>query len=102
MAGPRTKAESPDRTAAEALAVAALTYLAGEPDELGRFLALTGLGPDNLRRAARDRDFLAAVIEHITADEPFLLRCAEALSVSPEALDRARRELSPPSDWNDS
>jgi hypothetical protein len=100
MAGPRTKAESPDRTAAEALAIATLAYLAGEPEELERFLAVTGLGPDNLRRAAKDRDFLAAVLDHVTAYEPLLLRCAAALSLSPAALDRARRELSPPSDWD--
>jgi Protein of unknown function (DUF3572) len=43
-----------DRHAAEALAVAALGFIASEPERLGRFLAMTGIGPDSLRAAARE------------------------------------------------
>ena len=35
-----SKRDRADREAAESLAIQALTYLAGEPDRLGRFLAL--------------------------------------------------------------
>ena len=45
--------------AAEALAIAALTFIAEEPERLGRFLALTGIGPESLRAAAREPGFLA-------------------------------------------
>src|SRR4029450_7460703 len=43
-----------DRHAAEALAVAALGFIAGEPERLGRFLAMTGIGPDSIRAAGRE------------------------------------------------
>jgi hypothetical protein len=45
--------------AAAALAVAALAYLAGDPEHLERFLALTGISPGDIRAAAREPDFAA-------------------------------------------
>ena len=38
-----------------------------EPEQLGRFLAATGIGPDQIRNAARDRSFLAGVLDHLPA-----------------------------------
>ena len=38
----------------ENLAVQALAFLAADPERLGRFLAVTGIGPDAIRRAAAD------------------------------------------------
>ena len=38
--------------AASALAVTALSFIAGEPERLGRFLATTGIGPESIREAA--------------------------------------------------
>ena len=49
------------REAAEALGIQALAYLAGDPERLGRFLALSGLGPETIRAAAHDPGFLAGV-----------------------------------------
>jgi hypothetical protein len=71
------------REAAEALAVQALAYLAGDPEHLGRFLALSGLGPDTIRAAAGDRSFLAGVIEYVTSDESLLIAFTEHAQVSP-------------------
>ena len=48
-----------DRSAAETLALKVLTFLAGESDELGRFLALSGLLPEELRERAGDKLLLA-------------------------------------------
>ena len=48
------------QAAAEQLAIAALGFIAGEPEQLGRFLAMSGIGPDSLRDAAREPRFLAA------------------------------------------
>src|SRR5664279_3932739 len=42
------------REGAEATAVAALGFLAAEPERLSRFVALSGLEIANLRRAAQD------------------------------------------------
>ena len=50
----RSSKDRARREAAEALAVAALAFLASEPEHLGGFLAATGVGPDQIRNAARD------------------------------------------------
>jgi hypothetical protein len=81
------------RAAAEDLAIAALGFIAAEPERLGRFLALTGIGPDSLRAAARELQFLAGVLDHIAADEELLLAFAAESDVDPEAVMRAREVL---------
>ena len=57
------------REAAETLAIAALGYLAAEPEQLGGFLAATGIGPEQIRKAARDREFLSGVLDYFSGDE---------------------------------
>src|SRR5215510_15328044 len=84
------------RTAAEDLAVAALGFIAGEPERLGRFLALSGIGPDSIRAAAREPQFLAGVLDHITSDERLLLAFATENDIDPEAAMRARDVLAGP------
>jgi hypothetical protein len=78
------------QAAAEELAIAALGFIAGEPEQLGRFLAMTGIGPDSLREAARAPRFLAGVLDHVAADEALLLAFAAAKEIDPEAVMRAR------------
>ena len=78
------------QAAAEELAIAALGFIAGEPEQLGRFLAMTGIGPDSLREAARTPRFLAGVLDHVAADEALLLAFAAAKEIDPEAVMRAR------------
>ena len=56
---------STGRDAAEMLAIEALAFLAGEPEELGRFLALAGIGAETLRSAAADPGFLAGVLDYL-------------------------------------
>jgi hypothetical protein len=82
----------------EQLAVAALGFLAVEPDRLSRFLSLSGLGPHNLRVAAADPGFLAGVLDYLVADEPLLVAFAADQGRPPEAIVAARRALggSPP------
>jgi hypothetical protein len=75
---------------AETLAVAALSYLAAEPDRLAAFLAETGIGPETVRGAAADPGFLPAVLDHLIAREPMLLAFAQETEVSPEAVVAAR------------
>jgi hypothetical protein len=84
-----------NRADAEEMAVKALTFLAGDGERLARFLALTGLGPDTLRAAAGSPGFLAAVLDHVVADEALLTGLAEALGERPEAIVEARRALAP-------
>jgi hypothetical protein len=78
---------------AEGLAIAALAFLAGRPEELARFLALSGIEPGRIRSAAAAPGFLAAVLEHISSDESLLLAFAADGNLSPAAIGEARRSL---------
>src|SRR5258705_10938678 len=71
------------QAAAEDLAIAALGFIAGEPERLGRFLAMTGIGPDSIRAAAREPQFLLGVLDHLAADEPLLLAFAAGNASEP-------------------
>ena len=81
------------RAAAEALAVEALGFLAAEPERLGRFLAVTGIGPDEIRDAAREPHFLAGLLDHIASDESMLIEFAAHAKIKPDAVLRAATAL---------
>ena len=67
--------------------------LAAEPERIGPFLAATGLDPSNLRAAAAEPGFLAAVLEHIGSSDSLLLEFAENLRLNPELVGEACRLL---------
>ncbi len=75
------------------VAIAALAFIAQEPERLGRFLALSGLGPDFLRAAAGQPDFLAGVLDHVLGDETLLLAFAQHADINPEEVTRAHRAV---------
>jgi len=78
------------RAEAEDLAIAALGFIAGEPERLGRFLAMTGIGPDSIRAAAREPRFLLGVLDHLAADELLLLAFAAENGIDPGEVIKAR------------
>jgi len=84
---------STDRAAGESLAVSALAFLAADGDRLERFLAVTGLGPQNLRGAAADPGFYGSVLGYLVADEPLLLEFAAQAGRRPEEVVRALERL---------
>ena len=75
--------------AAESLAIQALAFLAADDARLGRFLAVTGIGPQDIRAAANEPQFLAGVLEYLTGDEPLLLEFAAQAGASPTEITRA-------------
>lgn len=81
------------RDAAEAMALQAFAFLAEEPERLGRFLSLTGLGPEDLRRALTTPGLQAAVLEHLRSDESLLLVFAATAGVPPEMVAEAEQLL---------
>jgi hypothetical protein len=87
------KAALDAREAAESVAIAALAYIAGEPEQLGRFLAITGIGPDQIRQAAREPRFLAGVLEHVMGDERLLMAFAEQSGIEPATIGKAQEAL---------
>ena len=78
---------------AEGIAIAALGFIAGDPVLLPRFLSLTGIEAGQIRAAARSRGFLAGVLDFICAHEPTLVAFAEASSIDPAKVARARQRL---------
>lgn len=74
---------------AEGLAVQALTFIACEPERLGRFLAMTGIAPDEIRAASGEPGFLAGVLEHLAGDERLLTAFAAEADVDPSVVGKA-------------
>ncbi len=95
----KSQKDTPAAEAAEATAVAILGWLAGEPELLSRFLALTGVAPSDVRNAANDPGFLAGIVDFLMSHEPDLLAFCEATETKPEAVVHAHAVLSGPSDW---
>jgi Protein of unknown function (DUF3572) len=75
--------------AAASLAVAALTFIAAEPERLDRFLTLTGVDPGDIRDAARNPGFLLGVLEHLASDETLLIAFANQNEIDPDEVMRA-------------
>ena len=69
--------------------------LAGRPEELGRFLALTGIDPACLRQSAAEPGFLGGVLDFLLQDEPLMMVFAEAEGIAPAAISNARQRLDP-------
>ena len=76
-----------------ALALAALAATLGDGRRAHRFLDVTGIGTEELRRRAAEPDLLAALLRFLEAHEPDLVAVSEELGVSPEVLVQARRQI---------
>jgi hypothetical protein len=76
-----------------ALAITAFGFVAGERDELSRFLALTGIDPSSIRTAAEEPGFLGGVLAYIAGNEQTLLAFAAHAGVAPEEIEKARIAL---------
>jgi hypothetical protein len=81
------------REVAEIVAVQALSFLAGEPERLGRFLAESGLGPETLRSAASDPNFLISVLDFILGDDETVKAFASTSKLHPTNIAAARQVL---------
>ena len=80
-------------SAAQTLALNALTHIAGDGDILGRFLKISGLEPDDLRHRAGDPELLAAVIDFLLSDESLCTSLLAAERIDAKTLHAARRAL---------
>ena len=78
---------------AEGLAIQALTFLAGEPERLGRFLAATGMGPAEIRAASAEPGFLAGVLEYLASDDRLIAAFAAETGRDPGDVARAHEAL---------
>lgn len=74
----------PTQEIAEAVAIQALTFIAGDPERLGRFLAVTGIGPAEIRSASGEPGFLTGVLEYLVSDETLLTTFATEAGLRPQ------------------
>jgi len=79
--------------AAEAVAVQALTFLAGEPERLSRFLDTTGLAPGEIRAASAAPGFLLGVLDYLAADDRLIAAFAAEAGLDPGDIARAHAAL---------
>lgn len=79
----KKQAPKATREAAEAVAIQALTYIAGDAERLGQFLAVTGVGPAEIRTAAAEPRFLVGVLEYLISDEALLTAFAADAGLRP-------------------
>ncbi len=65
------------RETAETTALKGLAFLAGRQDDMERFLANAGIGPEELKIRAADPDMLRAVTEYLLTDDGLLAAFCE-------------------------
>lgn len=75
------------------LAIEILVWLAGEPELLSRFSALTGVDVGELRALSESPGFEQAMIGFIAGHEPTLMAFCHDCNVKPESINRAWQKL---------
>ena len=81
------------REVAEIVAVQALGFIAADPERLGAFLAETGIGPQSLRAAAADPQFLVSVLDFVLRDDLTVKAFAKQSELHPTNIAAAREVL---------
>ena len=84
------------REVAEIVAVQALSFIAGDPERLGLFLAESGIGPETLRTAAADPRFLASVLDFVMRDDATVKAFSDAAKLHPTNVAAAHQALCDP------
>ena len=83
-----------DHERAEEIAIAALGFLAEDPQRLVRFLQMTGMEPAQLGAQAGEPHVQVAILDYLLADETLLLVFATEKQIDPQALAPAHALLS--------
>jgi len=84
------------REVAEIVAVQALSFIAGDPERLGSFLAESGIGPETLRTAATEPHFLSHVLDFVLRDDATVKAFAAASQLHPTNIAAAHQALNDP------
>ncbi|MEM9783179.1 MAG: DUF3572 domain-containing protein [Pseudomonadota bacterium] len=78
---------------AEDVAIAALGFLANDPERIGAFLAAAGAAPGDLRARAGDPAFLGFVLDHLLCGDDSVMAFAAVAGIRPEQVAAARAAL---------
>ena len=81
------------RAEAQEIAIRALTFLAGDAEHMSRFLALSGMGPQDIRDNADSAHFHMALLEHLMNDEALLLTFCGNENIDPQLIAPALHVL---------
>lgn len=81
---------------AETIALDALAFLAGRPEDLERFLGNSGINVDELRHRAADPDMLRAVTEFVLSDDALVNGFCEEQNLDPRDIHVANHVLGQP------
>ncbi|MCS0496660.1 DUF3572 domain-containing protein [Ancylobacter mangrovi] len=79
--------------AAREVSLGALSYLAGDPERIGPFLAESGLSPADLRGVAASPAFHVALLDFLIAHQDLLLDYAQTAEIDPGHVVAAREIL---------
>lgn len=90
---------APTLPQARSIALQSLIFLSQDDERMGRFLALTGVDPADLRSLSQETGFQLALLDHFATDERLLLDFASAEGLEPQQILAARLSLGgdPPS-----
>lgn len=77
----------------ETLPLDLITFLAQDEERFERFLALSGLGPQDFRSHLAEPSFQAMVLDQVLQDQSLILEFTTAHNLKPEAVLAARRKL---------
>ena len=84
------------REVAEIVAIQALSFIAGDPERLGAFLAESGIGPETLRTAAADPRFLSSVLDFVMRDDATVRAFASVSELHPTNIAAAHQAVNDP------
>jgi len=84
------------REVAEIVAIQALSFIAGDPERLGAFLAESGIGPETLRTAAADPRFLSSVLDFVMRDDATVKAFASVSELHSTNIAAAHQALNDP------
>jgi hypothetical protein len=78
---------------ADTIALKALGFVAGNAEYMSRFLALTGMTPEQLKERPDDPAVLGGVLDFLLQHESVLTAFAEDAELAPDQVAAARRAL---------
>ena len=78
----------------------AVTYIMGEEDLLPRFLALTGLGENDISEQLQDENFLSSCLDFLMNNEKDLLSFCDDSNIKPEVPMHASQILGGANNWD--
>lgn len=76
-----------------AIALRVLVWVLSDEDRADRFLALTGMAPDDLRVGIGDPAIMGAVLDFLANHETDLVAAAQDLDIAPETIAAAWEKL---------